>query len=108
MYAVLNAEELNRFYEVSKIYLKFLGEDEALADQVTGHKDVYASTVTDILNQLVLSSAAKLANAGHTDAAKELGQLLEKTANMGKKEKATFDMLLVGLEDFHKSNIVLI
>nr|WP_154957449.1 hypothetical protein [Paenibacillus xylanexedens] len=107
MYEELKEEETNRFYNVSKVYLSFLGEDVTLADSIKNHKVVYASTVSETLNEVVLSSVAKLAKAGHRDAAKELGQLLEKAKDMDIREKSTFDMFLVGLEEFHKNNIVL-
>lgn len=107
MHETLKAEEISRFYNISKVYLSFLGEDVTLADSIKNHKEVYASTVSETLNEVVFSSVAKLAKAGHTDAAKELGQLIENAKDMDIREKSTFDMFLVGLENFHKNNILL-
>ena len=104
MYVVLSDEEKERFYVVSKIYLRFLGKDVGLAEQIKDPKEYHSSTAADILKQLAFSTLAKLATKNDT-VAKKLAPLVEEVTERDIKDKATFDLLLLKLEKFSKDHM---
>ncbi|WP_339820534.1 hypothetical protein MKZ15_05735 [Paenibacillus sp. FSL R7-0216] len=106
MYVVLSDKDKERFYNINKIYLKFLGEDVMLAEHIKNANEYHSSTAADILKQLTIRACSKLSGIDQL-AAKKLAPLIEEATNKDIKEKSTFDLLLFGLEEFYRKHLLL-